>query len=534
MFASTTTSVGGTTQTVDWDSLFTANGTPAGSERGATAKDPLPAGFDAAGFDFDFNVNANGSFNTSDGSTFSTGSKDTLNITPGWQCGYSANVNSKTDVMNSYATSYTADGTGGATAGDEILYFALERNTNTGTGNVGFWFLQDEVACEATRTSGNVPFTGDHVDGDILVVSEFSNGGAVSTIQAYRWSGGADGFLDPNPVAGGANLDCDSITGGDSICANVNTETINNIPWLTANFKDGVGHTLRSTEFFEAGLNLTEEGLGGKCFNTFIADTRSSTSLTATIFDFSLGTLGACTSGIDTTPSTGSDSLVAPGTLVHDNATITVSGTDTFGGTVSFYLCGPTTGTTYVLCETGGTVVNGTEVGALNPPVAVTGAAGTATVQSSSITVTATGRYCWRGVYSGDADAGVPGSTDFTVDECFRVADTSSMTTAQNWLPNDSATITSGVAGTTLAGNAVFTLYDGAITCATPGSATVLYTESVPVSGGSPATVTTSKHRHEDLRGRKQDGDLESGLHEYGSQCGECRTEVRDHDHRHQ
>ena len=159
-----------------------------------------------------------------------------------------------------------------------------------------------------------MPFTGDHVDGDILVVSEFTNGGAVTTIQAYRWSGGADGFLDPNPVAGGDNLDCDSITGGDSICANVNTATINNIPWLTANKQDGVGHTLRSTEFFEAGLNLTEEGLGGKCFSTFIADTRSSTSLTATIFDFSLGTLGECTSGIDTTPSTGSNqwSLRAP------------------------------------------------------------------------------------------------------------------------------------------------------------------------------------------------------------------------------
>ena len=76
--------------------------------------------------------------------------------------------------------------------------------------------------------------------------------------------------------------------------------------------------------------------------------------------------------------------MVAPGTSVYDIATITVTGTDTFGGTVSFYLCGPTTGAAYVLCETGGTVVNGTEVGALHAPVTVTGAAGTATVQSST------------------------------------------------------------------------------------------------------------------------------------------------------
>ena len=74
--------VGGDTQTIDWDSLFTPNGTPAGSVRGATVKDPLPAGFESAGFDDDFNANANGSFNTSDASTFATGSKDTLPITP--------------------------------------------------------------------------------------------------------------------------------------------------------------------------------------------------------------------------------------------------------------------------------------------------------------------------------------------------------------------------------------------------------------------------------------------------------------------
>ncbi len=88
-------------------------------------------------------------------------------------------------------------------------------------------------------------FTGDHTDGDLLVVSEFSNGGVVSTIQVYRWDGGANGTLNPNSVAGGVNLDCDIVTGGDSVCANVNTATINGVPWLTANKQDGVGHRLR-------------------------------------------------------------------------------------------------------------------------------------------------------------------------------------------------------------------------------------------------------------------------------------------------
>src|SRR5688572_9378010 len=70
------TAVGGNTQEIDWADLFDANGVELG----------LPAGFTASGFDPDFVTNTNGSFNTSDNTTFATGSKDTLNITPGWQC----------------------------------------------------------------------------------------------------------------------------------------------------------------------------------------------------------------------------------------------------------------------------------------------------------------------------------------------------------------------------------------------------------------------------------------------------------------
>src|SRR5262249_11760036 len=92
--ASTTTSVGGNTQNLDWDSLFTAAG---------ANKSPLPAGFTAAKFSPDFNTTAGGGFATNDDTTFATGSKDTLNPTPGWQCNHDANVNSKIDIMNAYS-----------------------------------------------------------------------------------------------------------------------------------------------------------------------------------------------------------------------------------------------------------------------------------------------------------------------------------------------------------------------------------------------------------------------------------------------
>ena len=192
--ASTTTSFGGHTQTFDWDSFFNAAG-----QESPVLPDPSRPGFDASSFDQDFNTNANGSFNTSDDTTFATGSKDTLAITPGWQCNQDANVNSKIDVMNAYATSYTA-------GSQEFLYFALERNANTGTADVGFWFLQNEnVNCSDPESPGSTPFTGAHTDGDLLVVSEFTSGGTVSTIQVYRWDGGATGSLNPTAVISGAD-----------------------------------------------------------------------------------------------------------------------------------------------------------------------------------------------------------------------------------------------------------------------------------------------------------------------------------------
>src|SRR5713226_3799954 len=71
--------------TYDWASFFDASGN----------KLPLPANFTASGFDRDFVTNPDGSFATSDTTTFATGSKDTLNPTPGWQCAFANNVNSK-------------------------------------------------------------------------------------------------------------------------------------------------------------------------------------------------------------------------------------------------------------------------------------------------------------------------------------------------------------------------------------------------------------------------------------------------------
>ena len=400
------TNIGGHTQNVDWDSLFDANGDTVGS---------LPAGFGDANLVKDFNNNGN-TFITSDQTTFATGSKDTLPIS-GWQCNFDNNVNSKIDVTNSYAATYTA------ADGDEILYFGIERNVNTGTANVGFWFLQSPVGC--TSTGGAVSFTGEHQDGDLLVVSEFTGGGTVSTINAYRWDRptSAPGSLNPTPVANG--VDCRGVTVGteDPTCGAANTGTITT-QWLTAQ-KTTVGHTLGTALFFEAGLNLTESGLGGQCFSTFLGDTRSSTSLTATLFDFSGGTLGECGVSVTTTPSQSTRVLgsAAPITDLAD-----ISGTGAGGsaptptGTMTFFLCAPSQ-VTAEGCPAGAGTQVGTAVtlGACNPVVA--GHACATSANAASL-ITVLGTYCFRSVYDPGSDPnyqGKGGSFTANPGECFTV-----------------------------------------------------------------------------------------------------------------
>jgi hypothetical protein len=400
--ASTTTTLDSVTQGLDWDSFFNANGT----------KKALPTGFTASSFTPDLVVNPNGSFNTSDATTYTTGSKDTLPISTGWQCASSNNVNSKVDIMNAYSAAFTAAN------GHQLLYFGLERNTNTGDGNVAFWFLQNKVGCDSN--GGTASFTGDHADGDLLIVSAFTNGGSVSGVDVYRWNGGANGTLGTTPVAHGVDCKTTASTQAspDTACATVNGPTNGTAgtittPWTTANAKDGVGTKLRTSEFFEGGLDLTANNLGDKCFNVFTGDTRSSQSLTATLFDYALGTLGECTSTTTTIPTpSGSSTIPTSGTLsASDSATVTVTGISTFSGALTFNLCGPFTLASTTTCTTGGVQIGTAQT------ITASG-----TYPSDSVTVTSAGRYCWRADFSGDTTAGVPGSSDGgPITECFTV-----------------------------------------------------------------------------------------------------------------
>ena len=61
--------------------------------------------------------------------------------------------------------------------GDKIAYFGADRFDGSGDSFIGFWF-QNKVGLGA-----NGSFTGVHKDGDLLVLSDFTNGGSVSEIK---------------------------------------------------------------------------------------------------------------------------------------------------------------------------------------------------------------------------------------------------------------------------------------------------------------------------------------------------------------
>jgi hypothetical protein len=422
----------GAPTTYDWANFFDAAG----------AKLALPTDYTASSFVRDFNTAPGrkpGSvvFDTSDTSTYTIGSKDTLDVN-GWSCTPANNVTDKGDIMNAYATAYTAPGAGG----HKFLYFAMERNANAGDANVAFWFLQGgNISCPAAGGS----FTGTHHNGDLLIVSAFTNGGSVSTIDEYEWQNGA---LNTTPVAHGQ--DCrDATATNDPTCATSNTGTLNT-PWLTENKADGVGHTLQTGEFFEGGIDLSAPSvnLASACFNTFVPDTRSSQSLTASLYDFAIGQLGECSSTTATTPVDATDNTKAPATsipadpagsnteasvTVQDKTVITVSGISSFNSSnsqnLTWHICGPTDATTpsTQLCD--GSTGSSTPACSTLPTISCVGVAvgstsitAPGTYYSPTVTLTKAGRYCFRADFAGDSDVGVPGSSDSRSSECFTIA----------------------------------------------------------------------------------------------------------------
>lgn len=297
------------------------------------------------------------------------GSKDTRDVSQ-WR--YNGNsVPDKNQITNAYAAQYTKDGS-------QFIYFGADRFSNDGDSSLGFWFFKGAVSLGA-----NGQFVGNHQDGDLFIVSDFSNGGSVGTVVAYRWSGGADGSLIGPITAGG---DCLTAPSTANICGRVNGSSTP-APWdYTPKSNVGVPGTFPANTFFEGGIDLTAFAGGQQvCFSSFLVETRSSTSTTAQLKDFALDGFDTCAAKI---------SIGASGVNeVGDTHTFTVKVERSFGGAFTG-VAGLNPAVT--LTASGGAVVTGT----------VNACASTGTDANGECTVSFTSNSA--GVVTGSATATVP------------------------------------------------------------------------------------------------------------------------------
>ncbi len=212
-------------------------------------------------------------FDTTSDDIFTGGnSKDDHDI-PDWRW-TTGSAPDKDDLEHAYAAGYTASN------GDLIVYFGADRFATSGDSNLGFWFTKNGITPNPDGT-----FSGSHADGDLFVVSEFTQGGATPVISVYKWVGGG---LTQVATSTGCTAD-------DGACAVVNSAAAA-APWPYTP-KSGSAGTFPTGAFFEGGVDLTTL-FGGNdnlpCVHSFLAETRSSDSLNAVLKDFASGSFNLC------------------------------------------------------------------------------------------------------------------------------------------------------------------------------------------------------------------------------------------------
>ena len=372
------------------------------------------------------------------------GSKDPEDPQDSWLWKPSDTIPDKDTILHAFAAKYsltpnaaTCPVPAGTTSCD-VIFFGSDRFTNDGDAQLGFWFFKNAVTRnDAGATTGTHGFTGHHADGDLLVISDFSNGGTTSTIKVYFWDDlcGSDNTAANKIYQNAAvnqcgannlrlklsseNANCGTSAATAAACGIVNPHLATDAAHETAPWpfvdKKGNDGIYDQGELYEAGINLSTLGLGGTCFSSFEAESRASTSPTATLKALAIGGFGACTSGLATTPSAGQNGSVAIGSngtySSTDSATLNITGAASWTGTLKFFICGPIASGT---CD--GTINVGTQVGSDRT---VTNATAQPFV-SDATSITTAGRYCYRSTFT-SGTTGVPNASDSASTECFTV-----------------------------------------------------------------------------------------------------------------
>jgi hypothetical protein len=233
-------------------------------------------------------------------------------------------VQAKDEIDQAFAALYK--GKSGTTAGHNLMVFGDDRLSNGGDAFTGFWITQKPVGYNGQNGfSCSTPICGQHTVGDLLISSNFTQGGSTDDVRVYQWNpAAADGPLhllqDTTGKCGdGSNLPYCEITNSGGQAA----------PW-TYQFKSSgnanitTPSTFPSEAFFEGGIDLTQFA-GNACFSTFIAETRSSQSFTSTLSDVAIHSFPTC--GASVSIDAGNTNPVGIPHTFTINANQTVQGT---------------------------------------------------------------------------------------------------------------------------------------------------------------------------------------------------------------
>ena len=202
--------------------------------------------------------------------------KDTYDV-PNWTWVTGTVTPGKSNIAHTYAAAYP----------NGLLYFGQDKPASSGVNAVGFWFFQNKVGLDSGVTGGN--FVGTHKDGDLLITSDFTNGGNTSIINIFKWQSGA---LVQQSTSSTPGVECGASSGPLAACM-ISNQTAFTAQWPPY----PPGFAVDQYSFVEGGIDLTK--IYGSldavpCFTNFLADTRTSASEDADLKDFALGNVDTC------------------------------------------------------------------------------------------------------------------------------------------------------------------------------------------------------------------------------------------------
>ncbi len=200
----------------------------------------------------------------------------------------SGSVPPKSELTNAYVAAFDCND-------DLIIYFGSDRFAVEGNTFNAFWFYEDNVGPKPDGT-----FSGQHNGSlgdfkDVLILVNHEGGGSIPEIGIFAWvgTGGSEhsGTIEEIVAPGAAA--CNGVHSNPAeACAITNAGGITVAwPYLP---KSGIAGAALPGAFYEGGVNFSALLGGDVCFGSFQAESRSSSSVTAQLKDFTGDVFEVC------------------------------------------------------------------------------------------------------------------------------------------------------------------------------------------------------------------------------------------------